>query len=754
MDNIVSNVCVKPSDGISDHNLIVCDIKCSKPPASKLLVSHRDTKKINLEDLRDDIQISLQSMNVSDDATDLTAQYNNMLSSLFNRYAPEKKRLVTLRPHAPWYDDSLRKAKQQKRRLERKYRSTGLEIHRQMFGDACKKYKDMLTDSKTKYYTTKISGSDQRQLFKMVSQMFLSKKAAPLPKHSSLELLVEEFNNFFTEKVQAIRSGLDADSSNLNTTGIQEASAGCSSSFNEFLPVTSTTVRKTVMKSPTKSCQLDPIPTSVVKQIPMLIPVITKIINASVNTGEFPSQLKSSLVRPTLKKPDMDHDSLASYRPISNLSFLSKTIERTVSSQTYSYLERNELFPMMQSAYRQHHSTETALLKVSNDILRAVDQHQDVVLVMLDLSAAFDTIDHTILLERMKQRFGFGGVVIKWFASYLSSRKQSVMINECVSHSKPIKYGVPQGSVLGPLLFAMYMAPIEDIVRFHGLSCMVYADDSQFYVMLNPSDPSPALEKLKTCINSVMSWNKANKLQCNPDKTEIIHFTSRFLKNQPIAQVNIGGGSIDVVKKVRNLGVVFDSTLNYRAQVNSICKSSSLAIRNIGRVRKYLAKDQLERIIHAFVTSRIDYCNSLLFGLPSCDIDKIQRLQNTAARLLVGAGPRDRISPILKDLHWLRVRERVEFKVLLITYKALHNMAPSYISNMLAHYNPTRTLRSSTKFLLDKPSKIKTVTYGKRAFSVAAPNLWNTLPEYIRTAESVERFKVLLKTYFFSLSHK
>ena len=166
------------------------------------------------------------------------------------------------------------------------------------------------------------------------------------------------------------------------------------------------------------------------------------------------------------------------------------------------------------------------------------------------------------------------------------------------------------------------------------------------------------------------------------------------------------------------------------------------------RVRKYLSTQQNERLIHAFISSRLDYCNSLLYGLPICDIEKFQRIQNTAARLLVGAKSRDSITPILMKLHWLPVTKRIQFKILLITYKALNDMAPTYLVELLSRYIPARNLRSSNMNLLEVPT-IRTKTYGQRAFSYAAPYLWNQLPECIKNAESVDSFKRLLKTYLF-----
>lgn len=301
---------------------------------------------------------------------------------------------------------------------------------------------------------------------------------------------------------------------------------------------------------------------------------------------------------------------------------------------------------------------------------------------------------------------------------------------------------------LGPLLFSLYMAPIEDIIRSYNLNCMIYADDSQLYIAMSTKDRTTALERLRSCIIDVMNWNTINKLVCNQDKTEIIHFSSRFLNNPSIQEFSIGTTLINLADQVRDLGVTLDSKLTFRPHINNVCSTSSLAIRNIGRVRKYLSKNQLEKLIHAFISSRLDYCNSLLYGLPACDIGKLQRIQNTAARLLAGAKRTDSASAILKKLHWLPIRERIEFKILLMIYKTQTGSAPTYISELIKKCVPARTLRSSTKSLLQVPST-KTITYGQRAFSSAGPRLWNSLPENLKIKNTVSSFKASLKTHLF-----
>ena len=224
--------------------------------------------------------------------------------------------------------------------------------------------------------------------------------------------------------------------------------------------------------------------------------------------------------------------------------------------------------------------------------------------------------------------------------------------------------------------------------------------------------------------------------------------TSRFAASEPIPSVSVNRTLVIPVNSARSLGVVLDRHLTLSSHVNNVCKSVSLAVRNIGRIRRYLSQNDTERLVHAFVTSKLDSCNSLIYGLPACQEAKLQRIQNSAARLVARVKKFDHISPVLNNLHWLTVRKRMTFKILLITYKALHGLAPTYLSELLTVYKPSRCLRSEISSLLVVP-KCRTKLYGERAFAVAAPTLWNKLPSEIKNSASVVAFKTSLKTFLF-----
>ncbi|KAL9978237.1 hypothetical protein ACROYT_G015732 [Oculina patagonica] len=666
--------------------------------------------------------------------------------STIDKHAPEVSRSITLRPHAPWFTAELRDAKRKRRRCERAYRKSRLVVHEQIYREQCRSYATLLENTKAQYYKSKIEEADQKDLFRLIDGMFHLKPVPIFPSHDNVEQLTEKFSCYFIDKIEGLRQGIAR--ATIPTMSVTIGTF-CACSMAEFNEVSLEYVSKTIQKAPSKSCPSDPIPTRTLKAcLNETLPTVTNIINSSLSRGVFPNAFKEGRVLPFIKKESLDPEVYSNYRPITNLPFLSKALERIVASQIRDYLTENDLYPSLQSAYRKFHSTETALLRVQNDILRAIDNGNEVLLVLLDLSAAFDTLDHEILINRLSTQYGFTGTVLDWFRSYLNDRSQKVVIGNTESKPQPLTSGVPQGSVLGPLLFSLYFGPLQDVIKAHGLDCMMYADDSQLYIILNPAARQPALLNLELCINDIQAFFLTNKLVCNPTKTEVLHLTSRFTRHPPLSNISIGVNIVSCANKARNLGSVLDRHLTMTSHVNNICRHASLALRNIGRVRKYISQSSTERLVHAFITSKLDYCNSLLYGLPSTELQKLQRIQNTAARLVVKAKRTDHISPILQQLHWLPVSERISFKILLFTYKAMNGYAPSYIVDLLDQYVPSRCLRSASQNLLKFP-RSATSTYGDRAFSIAAPRLWNTLPTTVKNAPSVSTFKTLLKTYLF-----
>ena len=576
-----------------------------------------------------------------------------------------------------------------------------------------------------------------------------------LPDHDE-KSASETLSNYFIEKINLISSDLENAAKDLDSGISDDSGSNCSgTSIESFDLVNESVVKKIIDKSKKTSCHLDPAPTKFILQfIDILLPIIVLLINKSLQLGSVPDCFKKAIVKPLLKKSNLDPCVNKNFRPVSNLCYISKLLERVVAEQLLKHLEQNSYLDKFQSAYRSGFSTETALLKVINDILVNINSGNLVLLVLLDLSAAFDTINHSLLLERLQSNAGICNSALSWFASYLTNRSQTVLVGTSFSEETNLTCGVPQGSVLGPILFSIYTSSLGKVIESFGIGRQFFADDTQ---LVNSFSPKPdivarVVENLENCCSKIKEWMLFNRLKLNDDKTEVILFGSEEKRNSAnLHSIKVGDSDINIVKDVRNLGLYLDSNLSMSTHVNFIIKSCYYHLRRLGQIRKLLTRDAANAIAVSTIISRLDYCNSCLWGINSKEIDKLQKIQNSAARIVSGVKKFDHISPILKELHWLPVEKRIQHKLLSITYACVNKIAPEYLIETVPRHIPVRHLRSASKLRLELPSVDETnkPRSGGKSFQNAAPKLWNSLPEELQLSKNIQCFRKGLKTYLF-----
>ena len=310
-----------------------------------------------------------------------------------------------------------------------------------------------------------------------------------------------------------------------------------------------------------------------------------------------------------------------------------------------------------------------------HSVYAAADQKKSTV------SAAFDTINRDVLIKRLESQFGVDGGASSWLRSYLTDRQQFVKLDDHSSATMQSASGVPQGSVLGPLLFTAYVSPVEELIESHGISYHQFADDTQLLVAMNVNNAGPALERLANCSTAVQLRFLQNDLQLNADKSEIVILgTAPQLRSAAnIHEVDVAGSRLQVAPKLKSLGVTIDSHpwFDIDCHAKEVARACNYHTRVLRHVRTLA-----QTVACSIVASRLDYCNAMLYGAPAATFDLLQRAQNNLARVVCQRGGRTDDRPLLRLLHWLPVKHRVTYKMVSLTFKTVSSAKPTYLSDL------------------------------------------------------------------------
>ena len=438
--------------------------------------------------------------------------------------------------------------------------------------------------------------------------------------------------------MSSIRSSFES-SEITSTSSIQHTHTGTGTHFSSFSPISSDELVKIIKELNNKESCSDPIPLPFLKaNLDYFIPILLDIVNKALVSGTFPDDIKHAVVTPIIKDKDADTELFKNYRPVSTLPYLSKIIEKAALLQLTHYLSQNGHIPAYQSAYMKNHSCETALCKVTNDIQKMLHDRKVVALVQLDLSSAFDTVDHTVLIKLLENKFGINDSALNFFKTYLSGRTFSVKIKHVQGGRVLLIYGVPQGSILGPLLFILYISDIPQIAANHNVLIHSYADDGQLYLGFEPSrDYTSSMNILKACIDDIEIWMKSNFLKLNVDKTGVL-FIARPQDHVMYENMNINIGikwyCASPDETIKSLGAYLDGTMTMDSTVSECTKSCFHNLKKLGRIKHYLDVTERMLVIKSFVLTKMDYCNLLLCNVPAICIKPLERALNTGIRFI------------------------------------------------------------------------------------------------------------------------
>ena len=514
-----------------------------------------------------------------------------------------------------------------------------------------------------------------------------------------------------------------------------------------FSPVSEADVILAVSHFKSQARGEDGIPHSIIaKALSVIAPFLTRIFNISLANGIFPPAWKRARII-ALKKIPVPSSS-SDFRPIALLCFLSKVLEKLAYDQIVNFLTTAKILDPFQTGFRKYHNTQTALLKLTDDIRVGKGTQLATLMLQFDFSKAFDTISPSRLLQKLMS-LGFSRAALSWFWSYLCGRSQCVFSRSSASEYRNINLGVPQGSVLGPLLFCLYINDLKDHLN-NGTLRLLYADDLQIYVQVPAHAIALGVHLLSEAAKKVATWAQLNSLTLNASKTKAIVFgtahTIRLFKSLeiPSLTINNAGDQAQFVDEVTSLGVVLDSTLSWGPQVNHVTKKVNRALFGLKFIRSCTTLTLRKRLVESFVIPHLDYCSVAYLDASSTLRTRLQRLANAGVRFIFGVSRDTRITPYRRQLGWLRNDSRRDYFALLLMYRIVRMREPPILLPFFSPYESNRPTRGPRKDLdtSKQPSDTFQVRYAK---------LWNSVPQSMRDLPSYSCFRREIRRHLLNL---
>lgn len=746
IDNIITNVTSTITSGIlitdlSDHLPIFIKVPARKYiPKSPIHARNCTTNNIRR------FVSSIKENNWDDvlDKHDVNVAYDifyNIVDSTYNDCFPYRKITKRGKKKHPWITKGILTSIQRKNKLFKRYIKNSTESNKTSYNTYRNKLNHVIRFSKRLYFNNKFydARNNSKNTWNIINEILHNdRKKSTYPasfKNGDQEItndidIANDFNNFFINLGPSLADKITSKGTHnefMHKTSHNNSIFTFPVCEEELLNVA------TACLKPNKAAGYDDFKPGIIKHIiPLITKPLTHICNLSFNTGTFPDSLKIAKVIPIFKKGDADL--YENYRPISLLSCFSKIIERLMFNRIFNFLNKYDILCNQQYGFRPHHSTELALADAVDKLYSSLDNNRSCLGVFLDLSKAFDTIDHTILLSKL-QHYGIRGTTLNWIDSYISNRHQYISYKNTHSHLAEIQCGVPQGSILGPLLFIIYVNDICHVSEIANIT--LFADDTNIFFESNENENLFHI-KVSSELNKFNDWFASNKLSLNIGKTNYIVFnTSRNFSWDK--DIFMGGKILKEVFSNKFLGVHIDHKLSWGDHISIVCRKVAKNIGILSKLKHYLPQHILKTLYQTLVVPHFSYCSIIWSGTRDTNLKPLIILQKKAVRHISHAAPRDHTNLLFKDLNVLKINDIIRVNLATFTYKAWNGLLPNAFHNYLisnsdihhhntrhanhAHYHNTNT---STGMLSLRNRAIKT---------------WNSITDIIKNKLSCRTFR-------------
>ena len=738
---------------IGDHEAIIVTLNLRKPKKQPIVKTFRSLKNYSQERICNMVMNEIPNLNgilSTDNVSSQVKILTNVLNKCIDECAPIETKIIS-RPPKPWITDNIKEKIEVRDKLQNDIKQVHNNIDavmlRNNFKEKKKEVKDDIDNSMKQHYRNELKNNKKNfsTSWKIVHSILTNNyhKESQID-NEDLTDKAEKFNEYFAnvgrKTYERTQIELGRNNPNEQTNEPNIVTGNHLYSFKPS-PVDCDTVILVISSlKDSNAYGSDGIPLRFIKDtLYMIVFYITVIVNTSIATNVYPEPWKNPHVVPYFKSGDRDE--ISNYRPISLLPVLSKILEKIIANQLSAYLESNNLISNSQHGFRPKLSTQTALSTISDKIFDNMDKKKISLLLLLDLSKAFDSVNHNILLNKCETL----NVDPSWFKDYLHNRLQSVRLNNVVSSPMSVGFGVPQGSILGPILFNVYVNDLKNVL--HDCFIVQYADDTQILIDDHIDNLEDLIQRAEEVLHRVKVYFQMNGLLLNEKKTQCIFLGSRqyISRIRDDIHIDFNGEVIKPMESVKNLGVHFDKYMTFDKHIDELHKKVMGTLIYLNRLKNYFEPETRLIVVQSLVLSLINYCFIVWGSTTNVCINRVQKLQNFAARVAIGTVRKhEHISPFLLILGWLKMKDKYTFDVCVLVFKVLRNLVPDWLYDFITADSITGITTRQANNLV--PIRA-TTCMGSRRINTIGPQLWNSLPESLKDVESLEVFKNKLKKY-------